>query len=284
MSLFNIQRTPLLVALALSASFARTSAAQVPTSLPFSGSLTTAAGPVDGAISITFRLFDAETNGSQVWTETHTTTAANGLVLADLGTAGQPLSAAIFDGTPLWLEVQINAEVLSPRSAIGSVPYALHAAEADFASVASSADDAAALGGLGPASYQRALTASCSSGSYLRGISASGVPTCSADAGLTNLSAGTGISISGSGSSRTVAVKGSGITRTEINGTEVQVYQAAPGCGGGLSTSSSCKTLACPFPGVSTGYYQCIGVCAPLGQPADCTGLPSVGWLLSPSI
>jgi hypothetical protein len=110
--------------------------------MSFTGKLSNSSGPVDGSVQIIVRIFDTEAagTGTEVWTETHTTTADVGLVYLELG-ATTPLDEGVFDGRALWLEVAIEGDVQSPRHAFASVPYATRAAVADSADT---------LGTLGP--------------------------------------------------------------------------------------------------------------------------------------
>lgn len=84
-----------------------------PTSLtiPYSGRLTDQAGtgPVaDGAYDLTFRLYDAETDGTILWSETLTgVTVQDGDFTTFLGSVN-PLSKEILDGRELWLAVSVR--------------------------------------------------------------------------------------------------------------------------------------------------------------------------------
>lgn len=108
-------------------------AAAVPGTVTFTGRLSTSSGPVHGPVNMTFRLFDAAADGNQRWTETRPAVPANqGLVVVALG-AVIPLDEVVFDGTPLFLEVEVDSEVLAPRLAVESMPYAIRAGFADNA-------------------------------------------------------------------------------------------------------------------------------------------------------
>ena len=109
---------------------------QVPQEVTFSGRLVDDLGaPLVGPVSLGLRIFDAETGGAPLYTEEH-----NGLALdpdggfsVQLGTGSNPsttFDASLFSTTGRWLEVVAGAEVLTPRSVIGSVPFALIAQQA----------------------------------------------------------------------------------------------------------------------------------------------------------
>src|SRR3954469_721094 len=123
----------LLLAIALLASGGVANAAPVPGKVPFTARVTDASGPINGDVALTFKVFDVATGGTAAWTESYpSATATNGLVFVDLGSQNQ-LDSAIFNGGTKYLEVTVNGTTLSPRLAIGSTPYALHADEADNA-------------------------------------------------------------------------------------------------------------------------------------------------------
>jgi hypothetical protein len=180
------------ISLAIAAAIALTSAAAsaVPSELSFAGRLSTSAGPVDGTVSIRFAIFDVATGGAAVWSEDHPTIAADaGLVLAQLGTA-TTLDSTVFDGGRRWLEITVGSETLAPRLALGTVPYAFHAATADT------------LGDLAPGDVQARVTGTCPAGSAIRAIDPLGNATCEPDDDTTYTAtaplaiAGTTVSIS----------------------------------------------------------------------------------------
>lgn len=100
--------------------------AQVPAQLPVQGFLTTSDGtPVDGDNSITFSLFASELGGSPLFTETQTVRVEGGYFTAYVGGMGT-LDLAIFRDNPeVHLEIQVGGDPpMSPRLAMGTVPYA----------------------------------------------------------------------------------------------------------------------------------------------------------------
>lgn len=100
----------------------------VPGTINYQGILTDSGGlPVSGYYTLTFRLFDADVGGTQLWAESQDVTVTDGMYSAQLG-ATTPLSGAEFSvGT--WLEVAVGGETLSPRQVLASVPYALRVDE-----------------------------------------------------------------------------------------------------------------------------------------------------------
>ena len=166
-----------------------------PESISFAGRLSTASGPVSGSQSITFKIFDAATAGTQEWTDTLTLNADNGLVFATLGTTANPLDESVFSGATLYLEITVGAEVLSPRLPINAVPYAVSATNADL------------LGGSVAAS-DVVQTVNAGAGLMGGGAPVSGAVTLSVDATtiVTGVTAGTGLSGGGSGGDVTLSV------------------------------------------------------------------------------
>ena len=106
---------------------------QVPEKINYQLRITdsTTGEPEPGAHELVFRIFELETGGTAAWDETHNIVAdETGVVSIILGNTA-PLDID-FDG-PVWLEVQVDGEVLEPRREIVSVPYAFRAMESDNA-------------------------------------------------------------------------------------------------------------------------------------------------------
>jgi hypothetical protein len=80
--------------------------------------------PASGIYSLASRLFTTASGGTQVWAETQSGVAVtDGVYGVTLGSV-TPLSSVDFN-QPLWLEVQVGATVLAPRTRVAGVPYAL---------------------------------------------------------------------------------------------------------------------------------------------------------------
>ena len=100
--------------------------------LGYQGRLTDASGnPINGTVSMTFKLFTQSTGGSAQFTETQNVTVSNGLFNAGIGgntangTYGlDGIDPALF-AQPLWLEISVNGQALSPRQKLGGAPYAM---------------------------------------------------------------------------------------------------------------------------------------------------------------
>jgi hypothetical protein len=85
--------------------------------------------PRVGSFNMTFRLFDAASEGIELWSESHVAVAGSAGVVGLILGSTVPIDVA-FDG-PTWLEVEVMGEVLSPRRELVSVPYAFRALTTD---------------------------------------------------------------------------------------------------------------------------------------------------------
>ena len=92
--------------------------------MSYQGRLTDDGGnPINGTRNITFRLYGAETGGTAIWEETHGGVQVNnGLFNVVLG-ANTALDEANFH-QPLFLEVEVAGQTLSPRQQLLGAPYA----------------------------------------------------------------------------------------------------------------------------------------------------------------
>ena len=105
--------------------------AEIPGKINYQGRLTDAATgePLAGPQGMVFRIYDASEDGSELWSETQTVTPDSmGVVSVILGHTN-PITT-IFDG-PIWLELEVDGEILTPRREIVSVPFAFRAAASD---------------------------------------------------------------------------------------------------------------------------------------------------------
>jgi hypothetical protein len=142
-----------LAALCLVSAYA--ASAEIPKKISYQGKLTDldTGEPLTGPQSMTFRLYDDASAGSQLWSESQTVTADDAGVFSAILGRDTPIDVA-FDG-PAWLEVMVGGEVLSPRREIASVPFAFRAADADQAAESDRAADSDSLGGYAAADFVR---------------------------------------------------------------------------------------------------------------------------------
>jgi hypothetical protein len=100
----------------------------VPQQLDYEGWLSDLSGtPSTGTHSIQFAIWPGQTGGTTaLWSDTLSVTVVDGLYSATLGTtAGDSFPPGLFDGTVRYLEITVDGDLLSPREALGSVPYAI---------------------------------------------------------------------------------------------------------------------------------------------------------------
>jgi len=98
--------------------------AQIPGKISYQGYIVNAAGqPENGSVSMDVRLFDAETGGTQLWSEPHSAIVRNGVFSIILGDR-LALDHLAYDKA-YWLEVAVNDQIMSPRTMLTSVPYAM---------------------------------------------------------------------------------------------------------------------------------------------------------------
>jgi len=100
--------------------------------MSYQGVLRDASGnPVpDGSYDVSFRIYDVETGGTALWTESQTLTATSGIINAHMG-AVVTLTTLEFD-VPYWLGISVEGGAeLDPRTAFTTVPYAATAGSAD---------------------------------------------------------------------------------------------------------------------------------------------------------
>ena len=182
---------------------------------------------------LTFGLFGGSvkpiTPDAPVWTETYKTLLdANGVYAVRLGDATDDSGAAgkkPFDATtwttgPLFLEVAVNGETLTPRTTVGSAPWALASA------------DSFALGGQAPAYYATASD------------DAAKLPL--AGGTLTGALTGTAATFAGAVQAQSFAGNGAGLTN--VTGTDATKL---PLSGGTLAGALSGTTAA--FTGAVSG-------------------------------
>jgi hypothetical protein len=118
----------------------------------FQGVLTDASGnPLSGTVTITYRIFNTDTGGTALYTETESVTVTEGRFDSVVGpdTVVSGLTTADL-AQPLWIEIQIDNgtydETLSPRQRLYGAPYAFTLMPG---AVISSTMDATLVGGSG---------------------------------------------------------------------------------------------------------------------------------------
>jgi hypothetical protein len=123
--------TRITVLVALASLLCSSLAIAAPTRLNQQGRLLDGDGaPMTGSHGLAFTLHDAETDGNEVWREERLVQFEEGYYSIVLGEL-VPLSDLVFAAGPVWLELNVDGAVLSPRHEVVSVPYALRAAVAE---------------------------------------------------------------------------------------------------------------------------------------------------------
>ncbi|MFH1807566.1 MAG: hypothetical protein ABIJ09_02385 [Pseudomonadota bacterium] len=104
--------------------------AAVPQHLYYTGYLTDGGAPASMSADLLFELFDQNSGGTALWSERHDSVSVqDGHFEVPLNSAGD--LDTFLDGSDHWLQVTVGSQVLLPRLPLGSVPYALHAGDAD---------------------------------------------------------------------------------------------------------------------------------------------------------
>lgn len=98
---------------------------------------------VNGKVNMTFKIYDTVTGGVPLWTENQDSVqVSKGIFNVLLGSI-TPLSESLFiNNTDLYLETEVNTEVLVPRKKIVSVAYAFKSQNSDNSTNAIYADTA----------------------------------------------------------------------------------------------------------------------------------------------
>ena len=110
--------------------------AQVPPETTYTGRLVDGGGtPLAGPVNLTLRVYDADTGGTQLYSEDHVGVAldATGGFSVQLGmgtSASGTFDESLFPSGERWLEVVVGSDVLTPRQIVGAVPWAFVAQQA----------------------------------------------------------------------------------------------------------------------------------------------------------
>lgn len=102
-------------------------AQNVPQTIDYQGRLADSDGNyLNNVVTVDFLIYDADTGGTVLWTETQDVNCANGVFHVQLG-AVTPLPGTLFNIADPWLGLVVGGETLAPRTEIASVPYAIKA-------------------------------------------------------------------------------------------------------------------------------------------------------------
>jgi hypothetical protein len=88
---------------------------------------------ITGNFSMRFAIYNDSVTGNLLWSETQKNiSVTKGIFNVLLGSLN-PIPVFIFTETPLWIETQIDSQILSPRKKLVSVPFAIKAENATYA-------------------------------------------------------------------------------------------------------------------------------------------------------
>lgn len=140
---------------------ASSAAMAIPRTLNYQGVLTDPNGvPIEGRHELIFRLYDVESEGEPLWSETDSITVVHGVMNAVLGHA-EPIDLDFSDR--YWLGISVDGEAeMAPRAELTASPYAIHAALAD-----SVLGGGGGIGGSGTANQVAKFTAARSIGNSI---------------------------------------------------------------------------------------------------------------------
>jgi hypothetical protein len=123
--------------------------AEIPKKINYQGRLVDAetGQAMAGAHEMVFRIYEVPEGGTQVWSESASVQVDSAGVFSVMLGEINPLDLP-FEG-PVWLEVEVGGEVLSPRREMASVPFAFYAESAGHAAGSDS------IGGYGAGDFIR---------------------------------------------------------------------------------------------------------------------------------
>ena len=129
----KMKRLTLIICLVVAASFLVVVYlnAAVPHLIRFQGKVTDTQGaPLNGSYNITFRVYDAASGGTLLWSETQSAIPVNNGVFTVL--LGNVTSLDLPFDIQYWLSIEVNNDgEMAPRQQIASVGYAIRAETAD---------------------------------------------------------------------------------------------------------------------------------------------------------
>ena len=102
-------------------------AQNVPQTIDYQGRLADNTGNyLNGVVTVNFYIYNVETGGTALWSESQDVSMSNGIFHVQLGSLAA-FPSTLFDGAVRWLELEVGGETLSPRTIVASVPYSIKA-------------------------------------------------------------------------------------------------------------------------------------------------------------
>lgn len=77
----------------------------------------------DGSYDVLYSIYNVETGGTAVYTDTQSISVEDGLFTTSLGGLTESIEPTVFS-QPAWLEISIEGETLTPRQSLQGAPYA----------------------------------------------------------------------------------------------------------------------------------------------------------------
>jgi hypothetical protein len=285
--------------------FSLSSAAHaLPDTITYAATVTDDEGPVNATLVAAFAIYDAPEDGVLLWRETDDAEPViDGALVHSLGSL-VPLDDALAaaPGHTRYLQVTLDGDILSPRTPLTSVPYALRTREAetlqglapddlvtrdDFAALlpadlADGDQDTLYSAGAGLALHDATFSIPDRTliGAQLAGHTITDAELAHASVGADQLQ---------SEAVRADHIAPGAVTTLALRGTEVLVYTEASGCGGGLRPFTTCSTQPCAVKDGALKFRTCSGSCNVNGTlhvsyedaPSTCANLVLTGSLIS---
>jgi len=127
--------------------------AAIPQTMTYQGKLVGSDGvPLTGTYDMTFRIYNVESGGSDIWNETVSNVPVDhgrfNIVLGE----GTPIGTTVFNGNDKWMGIEIESDgEMSPRMELAAVGYAFKAYNADLLGGVSSLELGGGGGGISTA-------------------------------------------------------------------------------------------------------------------------------------
>jgi len=110
----------------------------IPWHINYQGYITDDVGdPINDTLSMTFRIYSISAGGSELWNENHPAVEVDAGLFNEVLGISNPIPDSLFAlGQSRWLELQVEAQTMSPRTEITSVAYAYRSVKTDTADYA----------------------------------------------------------------------------------------------------------------------------------------------------
>lgn len=217
----------------------------VPQTINYQGRLTDAIGaPAPDAVhSITFKIYNVETGGIEVWDSgILPITTVGGLFAHQLGSV-TPLPESVFADTLLWLGITVSPNLeMTPRARLSAAPYAHHSAFADSAGSAIIAPGSITAADVNDTEIQLRITGSAPAGSAITSINSNGTVGINSFGDITSVTAGTAMTGGGTDGAITLGVAANSLTAAELAANSVTASEIQDGQVGSAEVANNSLT------------------------------------------